>query len=150
MAPESIIDSTYTAKSDVWSYGVVLWEIFSFGATPYSGLCNFQVIDFIVCGNRLAAPETCSPLLRTIMIDCFQVNPDLRPSFTELHAMLQTISIDMRHCSELRAKIAGQLGAREPSRFTRISQSRSSRKRARVNLNQETILLAGSDRGFQV
>lgn len=57
MSPESIQDGLYTTKSDVWSYGVVIWEIFTLGSQPYSGMSNLQVIDHIKNGGILKIPS---------------------------------------------------------------------------------------------
>ena len=92
MAPECIVDGIYSTRTDVWSFGVVLWEIFSFGATPYNRLDNFEVIDFIVQGNRLKAPDACTEDLQTAISQCFQTESGDRPSFAELHALLQVIN----------------------------------------------------------
>ncbi|KAK6297929.1 hypothetical protein J4Q44_G00309840 [Coregonus suidteri] len=73
MAPESIFDKVYTSQSDVWSFGVLLWEIFSLGASPYPGV----QIDEDFCkrlkdGTRMRAPETASPEIYGIMLACWQ------------------------------------------------------------------------------
>ena len=92
MAPESIVDGKYSVKSDVWAFGVVMWEIFSGGVTPYSRLGNTQVIETVLSGKRLLPPDNSPPLMRTMMFDCFQTDPADRPSFDELHSMLHTIN----------------------------------------------------------
>lgn len=58
MSPESLIDGSSTTKSDVWSYGVVLWEISTYGDNPYSGKENEEVIQFVKNGGRLEMPES--------------------------------------------------------------------------------------------
>ncbi|OXB81406.1 UNVERIFIED_CONTAM: hypothetical protein H355_001623 [Colinus virginianus] len=85
MAPESIFDKIYNTKSDVWSYGVLLWEIFSLGASPYPGV----QIDEDFCsklkeGTRMRAPEQATEEIYQIMLDCWQSNPNERPRFSEL------------------------------------------------------------------
>ncbi len=59
MAPESIVDGVYTSQSDVWSFGVVVWEILSLGYQPYMGLDNKQVIDYVKSGGVLDISEKC-------------------------------------------------------------------------------------------
>uniref|UniRef100_A0A6Q2XDI5 Vascular endothelial growth factor receptor 3 n=1 Tax=Esox lucius TaxID=8010 RepID=A0A6Q2XDI5_ESOLU len=85
MAPESIFDKVYTSQSDVWSFGVLLWEIFSLGASPYPGV----QIDEDFCkrlkeGTRMRAPETASPEIYGIMLACWQGEPRGRPTFQAL------------------------------------------------------------------
>uniref|UniRef100_A0A8D0CNB7 Vascular endothelial growth factor receptor 3 n=1 Tax=Scleropages formosus TaxID=113540 RepID=A0A8D0CNB7_SCLFO len=89
MAPESIFDKVYTSQSDVWSFGVLLWEIFSLGASPYPGV----QIDEDFCrrlkdGTRMRAPENASPEIYRIMLVCWQGEPRERPTFPALVEIL--------------------------------------------------------------
>ncbi|XP_072519096.1 vascular endothelial growth factor receptor 3 isoform X2 [Salminus brasiliensis] len=89
MAPESIFDKVYTSQSDVWSFGVLLWEIFSLGASPYPGV----QIDEDFCkqlkdGTRMRAPDTASPEIYGIMLACWQGEPRERPTFPALVEIL--------------------------------------------------------------
>uniref|UniRef100_A0A669B0L9 receptor protein-tyrosine kinase n=1 Tax=Oreochromis niloticus TaxID=8128 RepID=A0A669B0L9_ORENI len=85
MAPETIFDRVYTTQSDVWSFGVLLWEIFSLGASPYPGVC----IDESFCrrlkeGTRMRPPEYATTEIYQTMLDCWLDRPTDRPTFTEL------------------------------------------------------------------
>ncbi|XP_051026858.1 vascular endothelial growth factor receptor 2 [Acomys russatus] len=85
MAPETIFDRVYTIQSDVWSFGVLLWEIFSLGASPYPGV----KIDEEFCrrlkeGTRMRAPDHTTPEMYQTMLDCWHEDPNQRPSFSEL------------------------------------------------------------------
>ncbi|XP_018598781.2 vascular endothelial growth factor receptor kdr-like isoform X2 [Scleropages formosus] len=85
MAPEAIFDKIYTTQSDVWSFGVLMWEIFSLGASPYPGL----QIDEDFCrrlkeGTRMRAPEYASSEIYQTMLDCWHGEPEMRPTFTDL------------------------------------------------------------------
>ncbi|XP_031442663.1 vascular endothelial growth factor receptor 3 isoform X2 [Clupea harengus] len=89
MAPESIFDKLYTTQSDVWSFGVLLWEIFSLGASPYPGV----QIDEDFCkrlkdGTRMRAPDNASPEIYGIMLACWQGEPRERPNFPALVEIL--------------------------------------------------------------
>uniref|UniRef100_A0AAQ4PAT5 Vascular endothelial growth factor receptor 3 n=1 Tax=Gasterosteus aculeatus aculeatus TaxID=481459 RepID=A0AAQ4PAT5_GASAC len=89
MAPESIFDKLYTSQSDVWSFGVLLWEIFSLGASPYPGV----QIDEDFCkrlkdGVRMRSPETASPEIYGIMLACWHGEPKERPPFPALVQIL--------------------------------------------------------------
>ncbi|KAM5145704.1 vascular endothelial growth factor receptor kdr-like [Mantella aurantiaca] len=85
MAPEAIFDKIYTTQSDVWSFGVLLWEIFSLGASPYPGV---QIDEDFCCrlkeGTRMRPPEYCTPEMYQTMLDCWQGVPTDRPTFTDL------------------------------------------------------------------
>lgn len=85
MAPEAIFDKIYTTQSDVWSFGVLMWEIFSLGASPYPGV---QIDEEFCCrlkeGTRMRAPEYASSEIYQTMLDCWQGEPQERPTFTEL------------------------------------------------------------------
>ncbi|KAM8952873.1 vascular endothelial growth factor receptor kdr-like [Pelodytes ibericus] len=85
MAPEAIFDKIYTTQSDVWSFGVLLWEIFSLGASPYPGV---QIDEDFCCrlkeGTRMRSPEYCTPEIYQTMLDCWQGIPTDRPTFTDL------------------------------------------------------------------
>nr|3VNT_A Chain A, Vascular endothelial growth factor receptor 2 [Homo sapiens]3VO3_A Chain A, Vascular endothelial growth factor receptor 2 [Homo sapiens] len=85
MAPETIFDRVYTIQSDVWSFGVLLWEIFSLGASPYPGV----KIDEEFCrrlkeGTRMRAPDYTTPEMYQTMLDCWHGEPSQRPTFSEL------------------------------------------------------------------
>ncbi|XP_060755794.1 vascular endothelial growth factor receptor 1 isoform X1 [Neoarius graeffei] len=85
MSPESIFDKVFTTQSDVWSYGVLLWEIFSLGASPYPGLnIDEEFCHRLKQGTRMRAPEYSTPEIYTTMLECWERNPSDRPTFTEL------------------------------------------------------------------
>lgn len=84
MAPEAIENRRCDNKTDVWSFGVVLWEIGSLGAFPYKDLTNELVIAHIMQGKILERPETCTDQLYELMQKCWQKNPDDRPTFEEI------------------------------------------------------------------
>ncbi|XP_068735923.1 uncharacterized protein [Montipora capricornis] len=84
MALESIEDFTYNVKTDVWAFGVVLWEIASEGKMPYSALKGLEILDFLNSGQRLKQPEGCSDDIYQIMVSCWKQDPLQRPSFGEL------------------------------------------------------------------
>ncbi|KAK3563813.1 hypothetical protein QTP86_002759 [Hemibagrus guttatus] len=85
MAPEAIFDKIYTTQSDVWSFGVLMWEIFSLGASPYPGV---QIDEEFCCrlkeGTRMRTPEYASSEIYQTMLDCWHGEPQQRPTFTAL------------------------------------------------------------------
>nr|XP_055218333.1 insulin receptor-related protein isoform X2 [Gorilla gorilla gorilla] len=89
MAPESLKDGIFTTHSDVWSFGVVLWEIVTLAEQPYQGLSNEQVLKFVMDGGVLEELEGCPLQLQELMSRCWQPNPRLRPSFTHILDSIQ-------------------------------------------------------------
>ncbi|CAL8355063.1 unnamed protein product [Arctogadus glacialis] len=91
MAPESINFRRFTSASDVWMFGVCMWEILMYGIKPFQGVKNNDVIGRIENGERLAMPPQCPPTLYSLMTKCWSYDPGKRPRFTELKAQLSTI-----------------------------------------------------------
>ncbi|XP_038069389.1 plexin-B-like [Patiria miniata] len=91
MAPESMERRVYNARTDVWSYGVLLWEIFSKGAKPYPGIPNQDVYDFLKSGQRMDAPKNCPPEIYGIMVRCWQDNPKSRCTFVQVANELEEL-----------------------------------------------------------
>uniref|UniRef100_A0A8C2PUC4 Focal adhesion kinase 1 n=1 Tax=Cyprinus carpio TaxID=7962 RepID=A0A8C2PUC4_CYPCA len=91
MAPESINFRRFTSASDVWMFGVCMWEILMFGIKPFQGVKNNDVIGRIENGERLAMPQNCPPTLYSLMTKCWAYDPSKRPRFTELKTQLSTI-----------------------------------------------------------
>uniref|UniRef100_A0A8C0MWG8 receptor protein-tyrosine kinase n=2 Tax=Canis lupus familiaris TaxID=9615 RepID=A0A8C0MWG8_CANLF len=89
MPPESIFYNRYTTESDVWAYGVVLWEIFSYGLQPYYGLAHEEVIRYVRAGRTLARPARCPLELYNLMRLCWSPLPADRPGFPGIHRILQ-------------------------------------------------------------
>ncbi|KAL3319095.1 hypothetical protein Ciccas_002244 [Cichlidogyrus casuarinus] len=91
MAPESLYSAYFTAQSDVWSYGVVLWEIATMACLPFKGMNHEEVVRFVLNGDNLLTkytPTNCPPLLLALMIHCFSYLPKRRPTFFGLLSIL--------------------------------------------------------------
>ncbi|XP_028412687.1 hemicentin-1-like isoform X1 [Dendronephthya gigantea] len=100
MAYESIFNGITTNQSDAWSFGVVLWEIVTLGGNPYPDLNRDEVIDGLQRGYRMPKPHHCSDEVYSVMWDCWQQNPDKRPTFAELTAtFLRLISLQQNFIS---------------------------------------------------
>ncbi|XP_074595078.1 tyrosine kinase receptor Cad96Ca-like [Brevipalpus obovatus] len=84
MAPESLKDSIWTLKSDVWSFGVLFWEIVTLGSTPYPGMDTKEVMRKVLEGHRLEKPEYCRRELYNIMFYCWEAIANQRPQFDDL------------------------------------------------------------------
>ncbi|XP_065415092.1 LOW QUALITY PROTEIN: tyrosine-protein kinase Fes/Fps [Chrysemys picta bellii] len=94
-APEALNYGRYSSESDVWSFGILLWEAFSLGAIPYSNLSNTQTREAIEQGVRLDPPEQCPEDVYKLMQRCWEYDPRKRPSFSTIHQEL--VSIRKRH-----------------------------------------------------
>ncbi|XP_006893761.1 PREDICTED: macrophage colony-stimulating factor 1 receptor isoform X2 [Elephantulus edwardii] len=90
MAPESIFDCVYTVQSDVWSYGILLWEIFSLGLNPYPGiLVNSKFYKLVKDGYQMAQPAFAPKKIYSIMQACWDLEPTRRPTFQQIYSLLQ-------------------------------------------------------------
>lgn len=84
MPSESILYGKFTTESDVWSYGVVLWEIYSYGLQPYYGYSNQEVISMVRARQLLPCPEACPSAVYSLMVECWHEQAVRRPSFLEI------------------------------------------------------------------
>ncbi|XP_076640887.1 insulin-like receptor-like isoform X1 [Halictus rubicundus] len=88
MAPESLKDGVFSSYSDVWSYGVVLWEMVTFASQPYQGLSNDQVLRYVIDGGVMERPDNCPELLYDLMKRTWRHKATRRPTFMDIVATL--------------------------------------------------------------
>lgn len=88
-APQCIYFFTFTSKSDVWSYGVTLWEIFSYGLRPYGNMRSNEILDMIDRGARLKCPPNCPPEMYSLMLRCWEYEETDRPTFEEIYQVVE-------------------------------------------------------------
>ncbi|KAJ3608905.1 hypothetical protein NHX12_023433 [Muraenolepis orangiensis] len=105
MAPESINFRRFTSASDVWMFGVCMWEILMYGIKPFQGVKNNDVIGRIENGERLAMPPQCPPTLYSLMTKCWSYDPSKRPRFTELKTQLSTVLEEEKQQMEERQRM---------------------------------------------
>uniref|UniRef100_A0A3P9JVV6 Focal adhesion kinase 1 n=1 Tax=Oryzias latipes TaxID=8090 RepID=A0A3P9JVV6_ORYLA len=105
MAPESINFRRFTTASDVWMFGVCMWEILMYGIKPFQGVKNNDVIGRIENGERLAMPPQCPPTLYSLMTKCWSYDPSKRPRFNELKTQLSTILEEEKIQQEERSRM---------------------------------------------
>ncbi|XP_026137105.1 epidermal growth factor receptor-like isoform X1 [Carassius auratus] len=94
MALESILQRTYTHQSDVWSYGVTVWELMTFGTKPYDGIPASEIAEVLEKGERLPQPPICTIDVYMIMVKCWMIDAESRPRFRELIAEFAKMARD--------------------------------------------------------
>ncbi|XP_056146519.1 tyrosine-protein kinase ABL1 isoform X2 [Lampris incognitus] len=90
-APESLAYNKFSIKSDVWAFGVLLWEIATYGMSPYPGIDLSQVYELLEKDYRMDRPEGCPEKVYELMRACWKWNPGERPSFAETHQAFETM-----------------------------------------------------------
>ncbi|XP_041746257.2 megakaryocyte-associated tyrosine-protein kinase isoform X1 [Coregonus clupeaformis] len=88
-APEALKKAKFSTRSDIWSYGVLLWETFSYGRQPYPKMSVKEVKERVEQGYRMEAPEECPPSVYTLMRGCWEAEPRKRPSFCKLQEKIE-------------------------------------------------------------
>eukprot|EP01137_Pigoraptor_chileana_P023450 Opistho-2@89733 len=82
--PDAVRTHKFGEKSDVWSFGVVVFEIYSFGEVPFAHIANKDVFAYVTAGNRLDRPAACPDPMYSLMMTCWLSNSEARPTFSEL------------------------------------------------------------------
>ncbi|CAH1243137.1 FGFR3 [Branchiostoma lanceolatum] len=98
MAYESLFYNVYTTQSDIWSFGVLLWEIMTMGNLPYEGMKGKRMMDMIKDGGRLEKPSNCPDEIYTLMASCWETLPEDRPTFPALRSSLIRIMQGFKVC----------------------------------------------------
>jgi serine/threonine protein kinase len=91
LSVEAMRENFYSSKSDVWAFGIVLWEIGTLGGFPYPTVSDMDLLNFLDEGKRLEKPDNCSEELYTLMLQCWSKTPDMRPSFAEIVSHLDSV-----------------------------------------------------------
>lgn len=95
MPPESILYRKFSLESDIWSFGILLWEIFSFGRQPFYQLSNLEVIEFTASGKVIDPPEYAPEMLYEIILGCLAQNPIERRSYSATRELLLTLLLEV-------------------------------------------------------
>nr|XP_034993995.1 proto-oncogene tyrosine-protein kinase receptor Ret isoform X1 [Zootoca vivipara] len=103
MAIESLFDHIYTTQSDVWSFGVLLWEIVTLGGNPYPGIAPERLFNLLKTGYRMEKPENCSEEMYNLMLRCWKQEPDKRSTFAEISKELEKMMVKSRDYLDLAA-----------------------------------------------
>jgi len=91
-APETFKHGKYSIKSEVWAFGIVMWEIFEFGSSPYPGFDNAEVLDKVNRGWRLPCPKNCPTKVHDLMLQCWKEKSAERPTFKEIFFTLESVA----------------------------------------------------------
>ncbi|XP_076980637.1 proto-oncogene tyrosine-protein kinase receptor Ret [Tamandua tetradactyla] len=103
MAIESLFDHIYTTQSDVWSFGVLLWEIVTLGGNPYPGIPPERLFNLLKTGYRMERPDNCSEEMYGLMVQCWKQEPDKRPVFADISKDLEKMMVKSRDYLDLAA-----------------------------------------------
>uniref|UniRef100_A0A4W3IPA2 Receptor tyrosine kinase like orphan receptor 2 n=1 Tax=Callorhinchus milii TaxID=7868 RepID=A0A4W3IPA2_CALMI len=98
MPPEAIVFGKFSVDSDIWSFGVVAWEIFGYGLQPYCGYANQDVIEMIRNRQVLPCPDDCPAWIYSLMLECWNEFPSRRPRFKDIHTRLRTWEMTNQYC----------------------------------------------------
>uniref|UniRef100_A0A673JP54 receptor protein-tyrosine kinase n=1 Tax=Sinocyclocheilus rhinocerous TaxID=307959 RepID=A0A673JP54_9TELE len=103
MAIESLFDHIYTTQSDVWSFGVLLWEIVTLGGNPYPGIAPERLFNLLKTGYRMEKPENCTDEMYNMMLRCWKQEPDKRSTFSDISKELEKMMVKSRDYLDLAA-----------------------------------------------
>ncbi|XP_054505478.2 receptor tyrosine-protein kinase erbB-2 [Agelaius phoeniceus] len=111
MALESILRRRFTHQSDVWSYGVTVWELMTFGAKPYDGIPAREIPDLLEKGERLPQPPICTIDVYMIMVKCWMIDSECRPKFRELVTEFSRMARDPQRFVVIQNDLVGLPGS---------------------------------------
>lgn len=93
-APEAALYNKFTIKSDVWSFGILLTELVTYGRIPYPGMNNAEVLSQVERGFRMSKPQNCPDMLYDVMLQCWDTDPQKRPTFDSLQWQLEDFFVN--------------------------------------------------------
>lgn len=141
MPPESILYGKFATESDIWSFGVVLWEIYSYGLQPYYGYNNQEVIYMIRSRQLLPCPEDCPTMIYSLMIECWHEVANRRPNFTEIHNRLSNWYVNQTYLTS--PKNSSKIGSPVVFINNKITESQDNinnhTEQINVNLNDVDV-----------
>ncbi|XP_053568137.1 proto-oncogene tyrosine-protein kinase ROS [Bombina bombina] len=104
MAPESLVDGVFNSCADVWSFGVLLWEVFTLGQQPYPGYSNIEVLHYVRSGQRMDSPANCPDDMWDLILKCWAQDPKQRPRFSFLKKKLEQLKSSSLRCTRFTEK----------------------------------------------
>ncbi|XP_068137429.1 ephrin type-B receptor 3 isoform X3 [Hyperolius riggenbachi] len=145
-APEAITYRKFTSASDVWSYGIVMWEVMSYGERPYWDMSNQDVINAVEQDYRLPPPMDCPAALHQLMLDCWLRDRNLRPKFSQIVSSLDKLirnAASLKVTSPAQAGISQQLLDRTVPDYTTFPTVGDWLEAIKMGQYQENFLSAG-------
>ena len=143
MSPESLNDGIFTTHSDVWSFGVLMYEVFSLGRQPYAGRANHEVFEIVKTGSHPECPRDCPTSVCHLMLNCFQTDPHQRPTFKQILKDLRTIRASMDNISNNVSNEISKSSANLVNSYaTLIRQQNNQRKMQLTNRNHYASMRA--------
>ena len=134
-APEAIVYRKFNSASDVWSFGILMWEVMSFGQIPYGNAHNIELFDQIQDGMRLESPDRCPSVVYNLMTRCWNEAPDNRPSFEQLEqSLVQILEVNKVRPTSFNMKLSHQ----NPLNYVTLESWLASLKLDRYVLNFTT------------
>uniref|UniRef100_A0A8D3DJZ7 Mast/stem cell growth factor receptor Kit n=1 Tax=Scophthalmus maximus TaxID=52904 RepID=A0A8D3DJZ7_SCOMX len=144
MSPESIFECVYTFESDVWSYGILLWEIFSLGNSPYPGMpVDAKFYKLIKEGYRMDAPEFAPNEMYQIMRSCWDADPFNRPPFRKVVERIE------QQLSDATKHVAGEEPSSQSAAFHRLDSTGTNSAATQPLLVQHEVFLEGTTHAAQ-
>ena len=131
LAPETLKEGIYSPETDMWAYGVVLWEIFSCGQMPYKALSNPDVIQRILKAKPLPKPAHCPDMVYRIMLACWRIDPQMRPNFKEVNKQVEKFEVISPRPSGRRWSWRKQIKMQQQRRSSRTSKLPKTPEQAR-------------------
>ena len=108
MSPESLLAGDFSEASDVWAFGILLWEIFTLGCAPYNKLMDMEVVHHVLAGKRLEKPYLCHQELFRLMLKCWSRSSQDRPTFEQLAFQLGSMHLEIASQKHLSIDILTQ------------------------------------------
>ncbi|GMR60186.1 hypothetical protein PMAYCL1PPCAC_30381, partial [Pristionchus mayeri] len=140
MAPESMEDHTFTVESDIWSYGIVLYEIFTLGSQPYPGVPNNNLHEHLKAGQRNPRPDLCHPDIYNLMVQTWDKDTERRPTFGQcsnfMRSQLQVVNPQMLESTDEEID-------RNAAQIAQFDQFRGPRATAVLDEQELAALFAG-------
>ncbi|KAF5278624.1 hypothetical protein FQA39_LY00666 [Lamprigera yunnana] len=137
MAPESLVDGVFTCQSDVWAFGVLLWEIMTLGQQPYPARTNLEVLHFVKSGGRLGKPVECPEKLHELMLKCWNDEAERRPTFKYCLTMLEDLHMLMQNDTSTDAHNGQYITTTPQSSWKNVSSDDETEKEKTPFLNVE-------------